>query len=159
MVLIRECQKPTGDTALLQDVKERKALRDGQAIVFGAVDNQLRCTKLIDMLRSRWIPATIVVSIIPESAVELKMSVGVSKHKRKLHTSCCMNQSSSVDILASATKVPSWQTSALNLRPRGLPWIQLIIKPPKLAPAATPLSVSMKSKLSRTYSQHFTRSS
>lgn len=130
MVLIWEVQQPTGDTALLQDIEERQTLRDGQSIIPGAVNNQLWCVHLQNVLRSRWVPATIVIPIAIESAVELKLSVGASECTMNVRTSCSMNHNSSVDILASATKVPSWQTSALNFRPSGFPWIQLIMKPP-----------------------------
>lgn len=72
MVLIWEIQQATGDTTLLQDVEKRETLRDRQSIIFGAVNDQLWCAKLEDVLRSRGVPATPIVTVSPHSAIELE---------------------------------------------------------------------------------------
>lgn len=73
MILIWKVQQPTGDTALLQDIEKSETLRDRQPIVLGAVDNQLWCVELQDVLGSRRVPATVVVSVGPEGPIELEI--------------------------------------------------------------------------------------
>ena len=72
MVFIWESQESTGNTALLQDIEERQTFSDGKTVVLLAVDDQLRRIKLQDVLWGRWIPATVVLTVRPECAIELE---------------------------------------------------------------------------------------
>ena len=72
VALIWEVQKTTRDTTLLQDIEETETLCQRETIVFVTVDDQLRRGKLENTLGGRWIPATVIVSIAPECAIELR---------------------------------------------------------------------------------------
>lgn len=74
MVFIREAEQSAWYTSLLQDVEKRQTLRDGKPIIQITMDNELWGSELFNVLWSRWIPATIVVSVVPERAIELRKS-------------------------------------------------------------------------------------
>jgi hypothetical protein len=75
MVFIGEAEQPTRNTSLLQDIEKRQTLRDGKTIVQVAVDNELWSSELLNMLWGRRVEPTIVLSVVPERAVELWKSV------------------------------------------------------------------------------------
>lgn len=144
MRFIREIDKPTRHAPLLEDIEQRDALGDREAVVVIAVDDEHGGVPLEDVLGGGRVETVVVVAIGPDRAVVLflmrvsKISLvdmdgwmyrngwGVGKE----HTSCCTNHNSSVLNLESPKKGPSWVTRALNLRPSGLPCIQLIINAP-----------------------------
>lgn len=74
MVLIREAKQPAWYTSLLQDIEKRQTLRDGKPIIQITMDNELWGSELFNVLWSRWIPPTVVVSVVPERAIELRKS-------------------------------------------------------------------------------------
>lgn len=74
MVFIREAEQSAWYTSLLQDVEKRQTLRDGKPIIQITMDNELWGSELFNVLWSGWIPATIVVSVVPERAIELRKS-------------------------------------------------------------------------------------
>ena len=71
VVLVGEVEKTAGNAALLENVEEGQALRDRETVVLVAVDDKLGSAELEDALGGGRIPATVVVTSIPEGAVEL----------------------------------------------------------------------------------------
>lgn len=71
MILIREIQKPTGHAPLLQRIKQSNPIRHRYAIILVTVDDELGGAELEDVFCGRRVPAEIVVSVIPDGAVEL----------------------------------------------------------------------------------------
>lgn len=96
------------------------------------VDDEHGSIPLEDVFGGRGVPEAVVVAVVPVGAVVLYFvsENSISTVERRGYTSCWANHNSSVLIFASAMKLPSWLTRALNLRPRSLPWIQLIMNPP-----------------------------
>ena len=70
MVLIREAQELARHPSPLQNVEQHDAFRFWQTVIEGVVDNKLRCCPVEDMVG--WIPSLVVLTIIPESAIELQ---------------------------------------------------------------------------------------
>lgn len=71
MILIREVQKPTLNTALLEDIKQGNSLGDGKTVIMIAVDDKMRRRELADLFGGGGIKATVVFTGIPDSAHEL----------------------------------------------------------------------------------------
>lgn len=71
MVLIGEVQEPTGHAALLEHIKQGNALGDREPEIVIVVDDEVGGAELEDVLRRRGVVATVVVSVVPEGAVEL----------------------------------------------------------------------------------------
>jgi hypothetical protein len=71
VVLIREVQEATWDAAFLEDIEQGQTLRYGETVVQIAVDDELRGVELKDTFGGRRIPATVVVTVVPEGSVEL----------------------------------------------------------------------------------------
>lgn len=71
VVLVREVQESTGHATLLEDVEERQALRDGEAVVQVVVDDEMGRAELEDALGFRGVPAAVVLASAPEGTVEL----------------------------------------------------------------------------------------
>lgn len=71
VVLVREVQKTAGDAALLKDVEDSQALRDGETVVFVAMDDELGGAEFQDPLGGGGIPAAVVVTGTPKGTVEL----------------------------------------------------------------------------------------
>lgn len=72
MVLIREVQQAARNAPFLKNVEKSESIRDRKTVVLGAMDKQHRGIKLQDVLRSGWVPTTIVIPVGPECAVELR---------------------------------------------------------------------------------------
>lgn len=71
MIFIGEIQKPARYTTLLEDVEQGQSFGDGETVVLVAVDDELGGAELEDVFCGRRVPAEIVVSVIPDGAVEL----------------------------------------------------------------------------------------
>lgn len=72
MGFIRKGQESAGNTAVLQDIEKRETFRDRKTVVFLTVDDELGSIELQNVFGSRWVPAAIVVTVCPESAIELE---------------------------------------------------------------------------------------
>lgn len=71
MVLVWEIQQPTRNSAFLKHVEDRQSFRHWKAEIQVTMNDEVRSTELEDVLWCRRIIATIVVSIVPDGAVEL----------------------------------------------------------------------------------------
>lgn len=72
MIFIREVQQAARNASFLKNVEKSEPIRDRKTVIFGAVDKKHRGIELQDVLRSGWIPTTIVIPVGPECAVELR---------------------------------------------------------------------------------------
>lgn len=71
MVLIREVQEPARHAALLEHVEQRNPLSDWKPEIVIVVDDELGGAELVDLLGGGGVVLAVVVSIIPDGAVEL----------------------------------------------------------------------------------------
>lgn len=71
MILIREIQKPTRHTPLLQRIKQSNPIRHRNPIIHIAVDDELGGTVCEDAAGTGWIRVVECVAGLPEGAVEL----------------------------------------------------------------------------------------
>lgn len=73
VVLVREVEKSTWDASLLQNVEEEEAFGDWKTEIQVVVDDKMRGGPIHNVIDG--VEPFIVVTIIPESAVELEVMV------------------------------------------------------------------------------------